>query len=88
LPAPKQLPTRIVIAVPKPSNPGHVLTATDRSSTCERKSTDGDGGDGDDHTPDESRRRGKERRRDARIVSVHEWWATGKEAKATWEKED
>ena len=55
------------------------LAATDRGSNSERKSTDGDGGDGDNRTPDEGRRGGRETRRDAGVMPVHEWWTTGEE---------
>ncbi len=39
----------------------------------------GDGGDGDNRTPDEGRRGGRETRRDAGVMPVHEWWTTGEE---------
>jgi hypothetical protein len=54
--------------------------ATDRGSNRERKSADGDGGDGDKRTPDEGRSGGGETRRDAGVMPVHEWWTTGEES--------
>jgi hypothetical protein len=56
------------------------LAATDRGSNRERKSADGDGGDGDKRTPDEGRSGGGETRRDAGVMPVHEWWTTGEES--------
>ncbi len=56
------------------------LAATDRGSNRERKSADGDGGDGDNRTTDEGRSGGGETRRDAGVMPVHEWWTTGEES--------
>ena len=43
---------------------------------------DGDGGDGDNRTPDEGRSGRGETRRDAGVMPVHERWTTGEE----WDK--
>ena len=48
------------------------LAATNRGSNSERKSADGDGGDGDNRTPDEGRSGRGETRRDAGVMPVHE----------------